>query len=240
MKTKVSAYRILWGIVLIGFAALIFCKYALGWTDFNIFFKGWWTLFIIVPSIASMFHGGPRSWNICLTAFGVWLFMMRQDFIGKDLFTAIFGSLVVLVLGLWLIFGAFFRKNRMPEIEPFSYAEGTVGGESQEYVNSSAAFSSSKTKSTSNDFQGGKIEVAFGSRVVDLQDAALQRDAQLNVSAVFGSIKIIAPRKVHIRVFETPVFGSVKNTVPVVAEENVPTLTIKASAVFGSIVIGTV
>ena len=40
--------NILWGLVLI-ILGLIFGGNALGITDINLFFDGWWTLFIIVP-----------------------------------------------------------------------------------------------------------------------------------------------------------------------------------------------
>ena len=41
--------RILWGIVLI-FIGVIWGLNRTGVADINIFFDGWWTLFIIVPS----------------------------------------------------------------------------------------------------------------------------------------------------------------------------------------------
>ena len=41
--------NILWGVVLI-IVGVIFGLNAVGLTDINIFFHGWWTLFIIVPS----------------------------------------------------------------------------------------------------------------------------------------------------------------------------------------------
>ena len=68
--------RILWGIVLI-FIGVIWGLNRTGVADINIFFDGWWTLFIIVPSIISLFE---ILWEILLPA-------------------------IVILIGLSLIFG---------------------------------------------------------------------------------------------------------------------------------------
>ena len=49
---KISS--VIWGIVLIAAGAL-FALNALNITDINIFFDGWWTLFIIVPCAVGLF-----------------------------------------------------------------------------------------------------------------------------------------------------------------------------------------
>ena len=46
--------NVLWGIVLI-IIGLIIGGNALGITDINIFFDGWWTMFIIIPCFIGLF-----------------------------------------------------------------------------------------------------------------------------------------------------------------------------------------
>ena len=46
--------KILWGIAFI-FAGVIFALNAFGITDIEIFFDGWWTLFIIIPCLVGIF-----------------------------------------------------------------------------------------------------------------------------------------------------------------------------------------
>jgi len=48
--------RALWGIAFIIVGTIIGFN-SLGITDIDIFFKGWWTLFIIVPSFIGLFEG---------------------------------------------------------------------------------------------------------------------------------------------------------------------------------------
>lgn len=54
---------ILWGIVLIA-AGVIFGLNALEIVDVNIFFDGWWTLFIIVPCAVGVFSDSDKTGNI--------------------------------------------------------------------------------------------------------------------------------------------------------------------------------
>ena len=47
--------NILWGIILIIIGTIIGTN-ALGITNINIFFKGWWTLIIIIPCFIDLFN----------------------------------------------------------------------------------------------------------------------------------------------------------------------------------------
>ena len=58
---KISS--IIWGIVLIAAGAL-FALNALNITDIDIFFDGWWTLFIIVPCAVGLFTEYEKTGNI--------------------------------------------------------------------------------------------------------------------------------------------------------------------------------
>ena len=91
--------NVLWGIILI-IIGLIIGGNALGITNINIFFDGWWTLFIIIPC----FIGGKVSSEIkklnekrngensyCATFSGQNVNFDGEKFTGADL-TAIFGG----------------------------------------------------------------------------------------------------------------------------------------------------
>jgi hypothetical protein len=70
--------------------------------DFNIFFDGWWTLFLIVPAIMSMSKQGVTNGNVILLVIGV-VFLLREQ--GVDLGGFLLPA-VLIVLGISL----FFRK----------------------------------------------------------------------------------------------------------------------------------
>ena len=66
------------GIILIAIGA-VFALNALNITDIDIFFDGWWTLFIIVPCTIGLFTEREKTGNIIGIAIGVFLLLCCQD-----------------------------------------------------------------------------------------------------------------------------------------------------------------
>lgn len=62
---KISS--VIWGIVLIAAGAL-FALNALNLTNIDIFFDGWWTLFIIVPCAVGLFTEREKTGNKAVKA----------------------------------------------------------------------------------------------------------------------------------------------------------------------------
>jgi predicted membrane protein len=104
-------------------------------------------------------------------------------------------------------------------------------------------FSSLNRRLETQQFEGGTLEVVFGSIEVDLSEAAIsspERRAVLELSAVFGGIEIIVPRTWKVVLQATAVFGGCDNkTLPPRPEPGVEpaTLLITGGAVFGGITI---
>jgi len=69
---------VIWGIVLIAGGA-IFALNALNITNIDIFFDGWWTLFIIVPCAVGLFTEREKTGNIIGIAVGIFLLLCCQD-----------------------------------------------------------------------------------------------------------------------------------------------------------------
>jgi hypothetical protein len=55
--------NIIWGLVLI-VLGIIFGLNALELTNINVFFPGWWTLFIIIPSLAGVITESEKTWSL--------------------------------------------------------------------------------------------------------------------------------------------------------------------------------
>ena len=70
--------NILWGLVLI-LIGIIFGLNALDIADINIFFDGWWTLFIIVPCFIDLFKDRDKSGNIIGLIIGICLLLGCQN-----------------------------------------------------------------------------------------------------------------------------------------------------------------
>ena len=55
--------RAIWGLIFVA-AAVVIALNSFDIIDFNIFFEGWWTLFIIVPSFAGLITDRDKSGSI--------------------------------------------------------------------------------------------------------------------------------------------------------------------------------
>ena len=66
--------NVLWGLgfIIVGILVLI---NALGIIAINVFFKGWWTLFIIVPCFVNIFKDNDKTASIIGTVFGILLLL---------------------------------------------------------------------------------------------------------------------------------------------------------------------
>ena len=69
--------NILWGIVLI-IIGLIIGGNALGIVNINIFFDGWWTLFIIIPCFIGLFKDDENTGSLIGILVGVALLLVNR------------------------------------------------------------------------------------------------------------------------------------------------------------------
>ena len=83
MEMKKSS-KIIWGVALILIGG-IFALKAFGVIDIDIFFDGWWTLFIIIPSFVGIFNDREKTGNIIGLLIGVFLLLCSQDILGFDM-----------------------------------------------------------------------------------------------------------------------------------------------------------
>jgi predicted membrane protein len=101
MKNSMS--KALWGVffVLLGVAL---AGRAVGVFDFNIYFPGWWTLFIIVPSAIGLVDGENRTASLFGLGIGVLLLASVQGFINWYTFPRLIIALIFVVIGFSFLF----------------------------------------------------------------------------------------------------------------------------------------
>lgn len=109
-KMKNSMSKALWGVffVLLGVAL---AGRAVGVFNFNIYFPGWWTLFIIVPSAIGLVDSENRTASLFGLGIGVLLLASVQGIINWYIFPRLIIALIFVVIGLsFLLKGE--RTNR--------------------------------------------------------------------------------------------------------------------------------
>jgi predicted membrane protein len=228
--------RIFFGVVLLAVAVIIFANGVFGLGLKLTFFAGWWTLFLIIPGISGIIAEGPRFWNMILTVVGVSLLAQAQGWLPENISGSVFWSGLIIIFALWLIIGAFRPRGSYVRQRIKYHSSSSSNQDSNDYPEYIAVFSSHDTKNTSKSFRGGKITAVFGSSVIDLSEIELVSDVNLEVSAVFGSVELILPADLPIKITATPIFGGIDNSIANPSKvEGKFTLYIKGAAVFGGI-----
>jgi len=226
MKNKAG---VIWGIVLV-IAGILLGGSALGLFKVDIFFKGWWTLFIIVPCFVSLFTEGRKGaiGNLIGIAIGVSLLLASQEVISFDMLWKLLVPAIIIILGLSLIFKTSTHKDisvKIKEIEGDTDKDETV-----------AVFSGQKVKVTET-FKAKELTAVFGGIDFDMRDVKLKEDVAIEADAIFGGITIFAPEGVNVEVCSTSLFGgaSDKRESSKKDEKKTPTIYIDATAVFGGV-----
>ena len=226
---KGSRKALIWGLVLIAVGVILGGK-AVGLFDWDIFFDGWWTLFLIVPCFISLFTEGRKelAGNIIGLAIGVSLLLACQGVFGFDMIWKILVPVVIILIGCSLIFKGAGQKDVSEKIHKLN--EGA--DEKDELV---AAFSGQKAK-VEKEFKSKSVCAAFGGIDLDLSKAGIKKEAVVNAKAFFGGVTIIVPDGVKVETCSSSLFGGVsdkrKNTE---VKDGAPTLYVNANCMFGGV-----
>ena len=106
--------NLFWGILLI-VVGILFLGRNMDWWNFSIFFRGWWTLFLIVPSVISLVRKESIGTSFLTFVLGVLMLLASQDVIEWSTIWKIFVPLIIIVIGLSIIFAN--RKVKGKEIK---------------------------------------------------------------------------------------------------------------------------
>ena len=102
--------RILWGLVFIVLGIVIALN-ALEITDINIFFKGWWTLFIIIPSLIGLIKNSDKVWSLIFLIIGIILLLAAQGILSYTIIYKLVFPLILVIIGINLIYKEVFTKK---------------------------------------------------------------------------------------------------------------------------------
>ncbi|MFA0815361.1 MAG: hypothetical protein ACC608_06185 [Anaerofustis sp.] len=225
----------LWGFVLIligiGLAGQMF-----GVWDMHLF-RGWWTLFIIVPCLISMIEKGVQPGNIVGLVVGGALLLTTQDILGWDMIGKMVFPAILVAAGIALLV----QYSRQPiktdssESSDFSRTD-SLGEEASDLgVHHSVFFSERTVIYPDKEYTGASLSVSFGKITFDLTHALFVSDREVYVNALFGNVLLIVPAGVNVASSSSPMFGSIKNQTAY--RQGVPTLHIDASCIFANVTV---
>lgn len=216
---------ILWGVALI-IVGVIVALNAADVIDVNVFFDGWWTLFIIVPSVVGLFSESDKTGSIIGIIVGVLLLLASQDVISFSLIWKLALPIVIVIIGVKLIMNGVFGNNSLKKLE----TKNNNGG-SYPIVN--AVMTGQKVNCNGEAFHGAELTAVFGGVDCDLSAAIISENCTITATTVFGGIDIKLPDNVNVQTTSNAVFGGVTNSKINKNDPNIPTVYINATCIFG-------
>lgn len=211
-------------IILIG---VLFLLGTLGRLDIGDVFGTYWPLFLI---FFGLWHIVSRSFRdfgfgFILVVVGAFFLLLNLDVVRGRVWIY-FWPIIIIAVGLWILIRPAFRpfQEKIPEIKSKDLDAFTI-------------FSGINRRVDSQEFRGGRATVLFGGIELDFMKAKLaEGKATVDLTAIFGGIKIWAPDDWRVVVDSSSIFGGVEDKHRAVSPtEAKATLFIKASAIFGGI-----
>jgi len=223
---------IIWGIAIIALG-IIFGGNALGLFDLNIFFDGWWTLFIIIPSAIGFITEKEKFSSLAFFIAGILLLLAAQDVFSYEVaWKAILAEVLVLI-GIAIITRSLFHSNNSKEVEK----KVNELKDDKKMDSQMAVFSGSERTYNNETFQGSNLAAIFGGVELDLRNAKFTKDTVIKAFVLFGGIDIIIPDDIVVKLKSGFIFGGFTDERKNASEKGKHTIYIDAAGGFGGVTI---
>ena len=217
--------KLIWGVILIA-AAVIIALNAFGVTDVDIWFPGWWTLFIIVPSLTGLFTERDKWGSLIGLVIGVTFLAWQLFELDFSLVWKLMLAEIIVVAAIKLIISGLGMKKRDDV-----FIKVNINGE---IPAGTAIFGGKDMNFDGQVFDGAELTAIFGGVQCDLSRAIIEKDCKINATAIFGGVDIIVPRGVNVKVSSTNIFGGTSDECDKTPDAPV-TIYIEAVSVFGGV-----
>lgn len=224
MRSKVTA--IVFGVALVGLG-IVLSGNTLGWWSADIFFDGWWTLFLIVPALVSIIGQRPNPGNLILLGIGLLLLADAQQVLGDVSAWSLLFPLIVVIAGATILWKGLIGPKPPTDAEGRPIHPGS---------RITAVFSGQTAVYNGLPFTGAVTVVAFGSMELDLRGAIITEDVLIDATTLFGSTEIMVPPGTIVDLDSVDVLGGSESKAPAPrAGEAGPVVHVRSTAAFGGL-----
>lgn len=200
-----QARPIIWGIAIVALG-VIFGGNAIGLFNFDVFFDGWWTLFIIVPSAVSLITEKERLQSLAFLGAGIIMLLAAQKVFDWDVAWKAILALFLILIGLSIIFRSIFHSKNDKEVE-----KKVKDADDKTMDAQTAVFSGSERVYNDEVFSGSNMVAIFGGAELDLRKAKFTKDTVIKAFALFGGVEIKVPEDVNIKSKSGFIFGGISD-----------------------------
>lgn len=204
-----SLNHALWGLVIIAVGVCLLLR-ELNLFNVDIFFDGWWTLFIIVPCAISLVTNDNKVISLLGISIGVLLLLGEQDVLERSMAHHLIVPVVLIFVGLHcLCKGVFSKEQKFCSVNVDVHSDNFNHTQYEGMKDYSVIFSGQDVNACNQVFTGANIKAAFGGFTLDLRGAIIESDVTVNVQCAFGGVEIYIPNDVNVLTTGDNVFGGV-------------------------------
>ncbi len=186
----------------------------------DVFMPDWiisWQMLLIVIGIGSGLSNGftrPASW--ILIGLGV-IFLINDIYFIPFHIREYFWPILLIIIGLVVILKPRrlrkrYKKQFGGEDEPGMEGDGPGGTFSRyDKLDLVSVFSGLKRNIISKNFQGGETVTVFGGTEINLLQADFEKTIDLEVTVIFGGLKLIVPQNWEVRSEVTSILAGVED-----------------------------
>lgn len=193
--------RILWGGMLI-VLGVILALAACDVVDVNLFFDGWWALFIIIPCAVGALTDYDKTWDIIGIIVGVLLLLACQDAFNSRIVFRLIVPVAIIIVGLKMMFRG---------VRGSQDAAKRANSAGSSLPEDSAVFGKNSRSFAGEEFSAGEFTAAFGRLDCDLSDAVITDEAVIRANGIFGRVVLTLPADADVIVSSHALIGGVTN-----------------------------
>jgi hypothetical protein ELI_2635 len=225
MEVNMKKYKnIVYGIMLI-LLGIIIALISLDIIHTNLFFKGWWTLVIIIPSIIGLLFEDDKLGNLISLIIGILLLLGVRNIIDYKILLKLFVPILLVTVGLSLILKNILESKKTLQIKELNKVKDNT--------KDIFATLSNENKKIIGEFKGISIDAVFSNVELDLREAEIKKDQVINVSTIFSGVTILTNNNIKVIVKSDSLFGGVSNHIE--EKDEAKAIYINASCLFGGV-----
>ncbi|MGN1234011.1 MAG: LiaF transmembrane domain-containing protein [Candidatus Cryptobacteroides sp.] len=190
---------------------------------------GWWTLFIIIPCLGSLFSGKDIVGSLMGIGVGVLLLLAARGIIDWSKIWMYLIAVMTIGIGVKMVFNLGYNgccgvKNLKSTV---------VDGKEIRHIENN--FGQQKISFTGEKVEGLKVENNFGATCLDLRGAIIDSDIDIKVEVAFGGLEIYIPEGYVVKTAVSSGFGGVSDKRMSQADPTKPVIFITGNCGFGGI-----
>ena len=162
--------NIIWGLIFIVLGLIVGLN-TLGIASINVFFDGWWTLFLIIPSFIGLFKDKDKTGDIILLVVGVLLLLGSQDIIDFETIMKLVFPTILVIIGISCLIKGIIGSDFQEKVKKIKSTD-------KDTLKCDAIFTGQKVV-VENPILGADVNAIFGGLELDLRNSKLKKAGEL-------------------------------------------------------------